>query len=91
MKGEIRARPFIPTVKIAEYFTLLSQLSLPPPVASPRRWKRRRDEADLLRLTPTPTRAGSRNLWFATSLSHSLSLSLLPTLGYRFMRPALQR
>jgi hypothetical protein len=49
VKGEIRAGPFIPTVKITEYFTLLSQLSLPPPVAAPRRWKRRwRDEADLL-------------------------------------------
>lgn len=40
MKGEIRTGPFIPTVKITEYFTLLSQLSLPPPVAAPRRWKR---------------------------------------------------
>lgn len=48
MKDEIRAGPFIPTVKITEYFTLLSQLSLPPPVVAPVRWKRRRDEADLL-------------------------------------------
>lgn len=55
MKGEIRARPFILTVKITEYFTLLSQLSLPPPVAAPRRWKRWRDEADLLSTTRSHT------------------------------------
>ena len=62
MKDEIRAGPFIPTVKITEYFTLLSQLSLPPPVAAPRRWKRWRDETDLLSTTRshTPTTQRTR-------------------------------
>lgn len=97
MKGEIRAGPFIPTVKITEYFTLLSQLSqlsLPPPVAAPRRWKRRwRDEADLLSTTRshTPTRerereriTGSRNLRFATHIP--LALSLPPARPFPYAR-----
>lgn len=51
--------------------------------------------APRLSLAPTPMKAGSRNLQFATHTPSLLSrfrcYSLLPTLVCRFMRPALQR
>lgn len=94
MKGEIRTGPFIPTVKITEYFTLLSQLSLPPPVAAPRRWKRNDGGMKQTFSTarspafPTPPlpygrAGGSRNLRFATPASPSPSIfAVLPPSRY---------